>query len=49
MTISRAVKDVRPLLEANGVCLPASTARFRTPEDIARFLDPDKNKIKPTC
>ncbi len=49
MTISRAVKDVRPLLEANSVCLPASTARFRTPEDIARFLNPDKNKIKPTC
>jgi hypothetical protein len=49
MTISRAVKDVRPLLEANGVRLPASTARFRTPEDIARFLDPDRTKIKPTC
>ncbi|WP_238426872.1 ISAzo13 family transposase [Streptomyces adustus] len=49
MTISRAVKDVRPLLQANGVCLPASTARFRTPEDIARFLEPDKTKIKTTC
>ena len=49
MTISRAVKDVRPLLEAHGVCLHASTARFRTREDIARFLDPDKIKIKPTC
>ncbi|RSO10023.1 ISAzo13 family transposase [Streptomyces sp. WAC 05379] len=49
MTISRAVKDVRPLLEANGVCLPASTARFRTPDDVARFLDPDETKIKPTC
>lgn len=49
MTISRAVKDIRPLLEAHGVHLPASTARFRTQEDIARFLDPDKAKIKPTC
>jgi hypothetical protein len=49
MTISRAAKDVRPLLEAHGVHLPASTARFRTQEDIARFLDPDKSKIKPTC
>jgi hypothetical protein len=48
MTVSRAVKDVRPLLEAHGVHLPASTARFRTQEDIARFLDPDKTKIKPT-
>ncbi|WP_217690859.1 transposase family protein [Streptomyces sp. KAI-26] len=49
MTISRAAKDVRPLLEAQGVRLPASTARFRTPTDIARFLDLDKSKIKPTC
>ncbi|MFI5476668.1 transposase family protein [Streptomyces cacaoi] len=49
MTISRAVKDVRPLLEAHDGRLPASTARFRTREDVARFLDPDKNKIKPTC
>ncbi|MFJ6637054.1 hypothetical protein ACIQMR_37905 [Streptomyces sp. NPDC091376] len=47
MTISRAVKDVRPLLEANRVSLPASTARFRTPDDVARFLDPDETKIKP--
>ncbi|MFH9009610.1 hypothetical protein ACH4E5_41085 [Streptomyces afghaniensis] len=49
MTISRAVKDVRPLLEAHGVHLPASTARFRTRDDVARFLDADKTKIKPTC
>lgn len=49
MTISRAVKDVRPLLEAHGVGIPASTARFRTPTDVARFLDPDETKIKPAC
>lgn len=49
MTISRAVKDVRPLLEAHGVTVPASTARFRTPDDIARFLDPDNTRIKPAC
>ncbi|MFD7973445.1 hypothetical protein ACFV5D_32990 [Streptomyces clavifer] len=49
MTISRAAKDVRPLLETHGIHISASTARFRTPTDIARFLDPDKNKIKPTC
>lgn len=49
MTISRAVKDVRPLLEARGACIPASTARFRTPADIARFLDPDNPKIKSAC
>ncbi|MYT79307.1 ISAzo13 family transposase [Streptomyces sp. SID8364] len=49
MTISRAAKDVRPLLEAHGVHVPASTARFRTQEDITRFLNPDRNMIKPTC
>lgn len=49
MTISRAAKDVRPLLDAHGIHIPASTARFRTPADIARFLDLDKTKIKPTC
>lgn len=49
MTISRAAKDVRPLLEALGVHIPASTARFHTPTDIARFLDLDKSKIEPTC
>ncbi|MEU1371442.1 hypothetical protein ABZ454_35725 [Streptomyces sp. NPDC005803] len=49
MTISRAAKDVRPLLEAHGVHIPASTARFRAPADIARFLDLDTTMIKPTC
>ncbi len=49
MTISRAAQDVRPLLETHGVHLPASTARFHTQEDVARFLDPDKTKIKPPC
>ncbi|MFE3737024.1 hypothetical protein [Streptomyces sp. NPDC059134] len=49
MTISRAAKDVRPLREAHGVHISASTARFRAWEDIARFLDPDKTEIKPTC
>ncbi len=49
MTISRAAKDVRPLLEAHGVRLTTSTARFHTAEDIARFLDTGKTKIKATC
>lgn len=48
MAISRAAKDVRPLLETHGIHISVSTARFRTPADIARFLDPDKIKIKPT-
>nr|WP_258037950.1 MULTISPECIES: ISAzo13 family transposase [unclassified Streptomyces] len=49
MTISRAAKDVRPLLEDHGVRLAASTARFHTREDIARFLETDETKIKPAC
>ncbi len=49
MTISRAAKDVRPLLEAHGVHLAASTARFHTREDVARFLDTDETKIKTAC
>ncbi|WP_435845195.1 hypothetical protein [Streptomyces lavendulae] len=49
MTISRAAKDVRALLEAHGVHIPASTARFRTSADITRFLDADNTKIKATC
>jgi transposase len=49
MTISRAVKDVRPLLQAHGVRPPASTARFHTPDDTARFLNTDETKIKPAC
>lgn len=49
MTISRAVKDVRPLLEAHGVHVSALTARFRTREDVSRFLGPDNTKIKATC
>lgn len=39
MTISRAAKDIRPLLEAHGVHLTASTTRFHTREDVARVLD----------
>ncbi|WP_232485581.1 hypothetical protein [Streptomyces fildesensis] len=49
MIISRAATDVRPLLDAHGVHLAASTARFHTPEDVASFLDTDITKIKPTC
>ncbi|XLX13092.1 transposase family protein [Streptomyces flavusporus] len=49
MTISRAVKDVRPLLESHGARIPASTARFRTPADVARFLTLGNIKIKSAC
>lgn len=49
MTISRAVKHLRPLLDAHGICIPASTARFRTPADRTRFLDSDTTKIRPAC
>ncbi|MFD3874213.1 transposase family protein [Streptomyces sp. NPDC058623] len=34
VTICRASNELRPLLEAHGHQIPASTARFRTPVDI---------------
>jgi transposase len=50
VTICRASQEVRPLLEAHGHRMTASTARFRTPADIATFLapDPTQTKIKKT-
>lgn len=41
MTICRASQEVRPLLEAHGHRINASTARFRTPADITTFLASD--------
>jgi len=35
MTISRAKQEVRPLLEAHGHHINTSTARLRTPADVA--------------
>lgn len=37
-TISRAKQEAGPLLEAHGHHITASTARFRTPSDVATFL-----------
>ncbi|WP_327745477.1 ISAzo13 family transposase [Streptomyces europaeiscabiei] len=49
-TISRAKQEVHPLLEAHGHHIDASTARFRTPADIAMFLasNPTQTKVKKT-
>ncbi|WP_442802760.1 ISAzo13-like element transposase-related protein [Streptomyces sp. CB01373] len=49
-TISRANQEVRPLLEARGHHVNASTVRFCTPADVAAFLtsDPTQTKIKRT-
>ena len=38
MTVSRAIREVRPLLHAHGYDITASTARFRVPADITAFL-----------
>ncbi|MGQ4419159.1 transposase family protein, partial [Streptomyces sp. SAS_269] len=48
VTICRASQEVRPLLEALGHHIGASTARFRTPADITTFLASDaiQSKIK---
>ncbi|MFE2738890.1 ISAzo13 family transposase [Streptomyces sp. NPDC059349] len=50
VTISRASQEVRPLLEVHGHHIDASTARFRTPTDLATFLasGPAQVKIKRT-
>ncbi|MEV2236475.1 ISAzo13 family transposase, partial [Streptomyces phaeochromogenes] len=49
-TISRAKQEVHPLLEAHGHHINASTARFRTPADVATFLapNPTQTKVKAT-
>ncbi|WP_435807742.1 ISAzo13 family transposase [Streptomyces canus] len=46
VTICRASQEIRPLLEAHGPRVGASTARFRTPADITTFLAPDPTKAK---
>ena len=51
MTISRAKQEVRPLLEVHGHHVDTSTARFRTPADVATFLTNNRHptEIKSAC
>ncbi|MFE2934986.1 transposase family protein [Streptomyces sp. NPDC059278] len=50
-TMSRAVQEVQPLLAEHGHTIPPSTARFRTPADVAAFLTPEavQREIKSAC
>ena len=52
-TLTRAIREVRPLLARSGPAIPPSTARFRTPADVAAHLGRHGNqpprKIKPAC
>lgn len=50
-TLTRAVHQVQPLLAERGRTIPPSTARFRTPTDVATFLATinDPTKTKPAC
>lgn len=52
-TLTRAIQEVRPLLAKSGPTIPPSTARYRTPADVAAHLDRYSNqpprKIKPAC
>jgi transposase len=52
-TLTRAVQEVRPLLAEHDHTIPPSTARFRTPTDVAAHLDRygshPPEKIKPAC
>lgn len=49
-TLTRAIHQVQPLLAERGRTIPPSTARFRTPADVAAFLAAanDGTKSKPT-
>jgi hypothetical protein len=53
MTVSRALREVRPPLHAHGRDITASTARFRTPADITAFLAREtiepRDEIKSAC
>ncbi|PWI04840.1 hypothetical protein DIZ27_42840 [Streptomyces sp. NWU339] len=50
-TLSRAVQEVQPLLAKHGQAIRPSTARFRTPADVAAFLaaEPGRPESKPAC
>jgi transposase len=50
--ITKAVRDIRPLLHQHGHTITASTARFPAPADLIAFLANDTRhptKIKPAC
>ena len=53
MTVSRTVREVRPLLQQHGYQIAASTARFRSPADITRYLGRETTntdiEIKTAC
>ncbi|WP_327242291.1 ISAzo13 family transposase [Streptomyces sp. NBC_01320] len=52
-TLTRAVQEVRPLLAERDHAIPPSTARFRTPADVAAHLGKygsrPPSEIKPAC
>lgn len=49
-TLTRAVRQVQPLLAENGYTIPPSTARFQTPADVTAFLaNSSPTEIKSAC
>ncbi|WP_445330177.1 ISAzo13 family transposase [Streptomyces olivochromogenes] len=49
-TLTRAVRQVQPLLAEHGHTIPPSTARFRTPADVTAFLaNSSATEIKSAC
>ncbi|WP_398947505.1 ISAzo13 family transposase [Streptomyces sp. BK340] len=49
-TITRAVRQVQPLLAEHGYTIPSSAARFRTPADVTAFLaNSSPTAIKSAC
>ncbi|GAA1544264.1 hypothetical protein GCM10009730_61760 [Streptomyces albidochromogenes] len=49
-TLTRAVRQIQPLLAEHGYTIPPSTARFRTPADVTAFLaNSSPAEIKSAC
>jgi transposase len=49
-TLTRAVRQVQPLLAEHGYTIPPSTARFQTPADVTAFLaNSSSTEIKSAC
>ncbi|WP_406004552.1 transposase family protein [Streptomyces sp. NBC_00987] len=49
-TLTRAVRQVQPLLAERGYTIPPSTARFQTPADVTTFLaNSSLTEIKSAC
>ena len=47
--ITKAVTDIRPLLEQHDRRIPDAPARLRMPKDVTAYLDDTQHEIKTAC